>query len=75
MASSKTVKVVPLLDLRAHRVVSPPLEMARADGPPTGRLLDARHRPLRDLRISVTDRCNFRGSYCMPKGVFGKDYP
>ncbi|MFM9878936.1 MAG: GTP 3',8-cyclase MoaA, partial [Burkholderiaceae bacterium] len=31
-------------------------------------------RPLRDLRISVTDRCNFRCSYCMPKEVFDKDY-
>ena len=31
-------------------------------------------RPLRDLRISVTDRCNFRCIYCMPKEVFGKDY-
>ena len=31
-------------------------------------------RPLRDLRISVTDRCNFRCVYCMPKKVFGKDY-
>jgi cyclic pyranopterin phosphate synthase len=31
--------------------------------------------PLRDLRISVTDRCNFRCSYCMPKEVFDKDYP
>ena len=30
--------------------------------------------PLRDLRISVTDRCNFRCVYCMPKEVFGKDY-
>jgi cyclic pyranopterin phosphate synthase len=30
---------------------------------------------LRDLRISVTDRCNFRCVYCMPKEVFGKDYP
>ncbi|MFM0091743.1 GTP 3',8-cyclase MoaA [Paraburkholderia sediminicola] len=38
-------------------------------------LLDTRHRPLRDLRISVTDRCNFRCVYCMPKEVFGKDYP
>ncbi|APW42396.1 GTP 3',8-cyclase MoaA [Rhodoferax saidenbachensis] len=36
---------------------------------------DALGRPLRDLRISVTDRCNFRCSYCMPKEVFGKDYP
>lgn len=32
-------------------------------------------RPLRDLRISVTDRCNFRCTYCMPKEIFGKDYP
>jgi len=35
---------------------------------------DMRLRPLRDLRISVTDRCNFRCVYCMPKEVFGKDY-
>jgi cyclic pyranopterin phosphate synthase len=31
-------------------------------------------RPLRDLRVSVTDRCNFRCVYCMPKEVFGRDY-
>ena len=37
-------------------------------------LSDALGRPLRDLRISVTDRCNFRCVYCMPKEVFGKDY-
>jgi len=37
--------------------------------------LDRRRRPLRDLRISVTDRCNFRCVYCMPKTVFGRDYP
>ncbi|ASV96768.1 GTP 3',8-cyclase MoaA [Paraburkholderia aromaticivorans] len=37
-------------------------------------LRDTRLRPLRDLRISVTDRCNFRCVYCMPKEVFGKDY-
>ncbi|TWP33638.1 GTP 3',8-cyclase MoaA [Leekyejoonella antrihumi] len=35
---------------------------------------DALNRPLRDLRISVTDRCNFRCVYCMPKEVFGRDY-
>ena len=35
---------------------------------------DTRGRPLRDLRISVTDRCNFRCTYCMPKSVFDKDY-
>jgi cyclic pyranopterin phosphate synthase len=36
-------------------------------------LLDARHRPLRALRISVTDRCNFRCRYCMPREVFGAE--
>jgi len=36
--------------------------------------LDSRSRPLRDLRISVTDRCNFRCTYCMPKEIFGHDY-
>ena len=36
--------------------------------------LDTLGRPLRDLRISVTDRCNFRCVYCMPKEIFGKDY-
>lgn len=36
---------------------------------------DALGRPLRDLRISVTDRCNFRCRYCMPAEVFGPDYP
>src|SRR6185295_20439 len=36
--------------------------------------LDALGRPLRDLRISVTDRCNFRCTYCMPKEVFGRDF-
>jgi cyclic pyranopterin phosphate synthase len=36
--------------------------------------LDTLKRPLHDLRISVTDRCNFRCTYCMPRSVFGKDY-
>ncbi len=36
--------------------------------------MDLLGRPLRDLRISVTDRCNFRCVYCMPKEVFGRDY-
>ena len=35
---------------------------------------DTLGRPLRDLRISVTDRCNFRCTYCMPKEVFGRDF-
>lgn len=38
-------------------------------------VLDKLKRPLRDLRISVTDKCNFRCSYCMPAEIFGPDYP
>lgn len=37
-------------------------------------ITDTLQRPLRDLRISVTDRCNFRCTYCMPKEIFGDDY-
>ena len=40
----------------------------------TGALTDRKNRPLRDLRISVTDRCNFRCVYCMPKQIFGRDF-
>jgi cyclic pyranopterin phosphate synthase len=47
-----------------------------AESSPSGvsELRDTLGRPLRDLRISITDRCNFRCVYCMPKEVFGKDY-
>jgi cyclic pyranopterin phosphate synthase len=51
----------------------PPAASPASAGPAATR--DRRGRPLRDLRISVTDRCNFRCTYCMPKEVFGKDYP
>jgi len=44
--------------------------MAVADVP----LADTLARPLRDLRISVTDRCQFRCTYCMPREVFGRDF-
>jgi cyclic pyranopterin phosphate synthase len=40
----------------------------------TTRTVDRLERPVRDLRISVTDRCNFRCSYCMPKEVFGRNH-
>lgn len=50
-----------------------PIPQPRA--PLDGGLVDLRGRPVRDLRISVTDRCNFRCVYCMPKTVFGRDYP
>ncbi|ASU41202.1 GTP 3',8-cyclase MoaA [Herbaspirillum sp. meg3] len=43
--------------------------------PMQGVIVDRFARPLRDLRISVTDRCNFRCTYCMPKEIFDKDYP
>lgn len=42
--------------------------------PPTLPITDTLNRPLHDLRLSVTDRCNFRCTYCMPKEVFGRDY-
>ncbi|MHA7985949.1 GTP 3',8-cyclase MoaA [Rathayibacter sp. CAU 1779] len=42
--------------------------------PATGAVADRRGRQLTDLRVSVTDRCNFRCVYCMPREVFGRDY-
>ena len=64
-------RVIPLVDQRvAARAATVP---GRAITP-SGLLADQLGRPLRDLRISVTDRCNFRCSYCMPKEVFDKDY-
>jgi len=41
---------------------------------PSGVLLDTRSRPLQDLRISLTDRCNFRCVYCMPSEIFDRDH-
>ena len=38
------------------------------------KITDKFNRPMRDLRISVTDRCNFRCTYCMPKEVYGEAY-
>jgi cyclic pyranopterin phosphate synthase len=62
-------RVIPLVDARAMRPL--PATGPRAPGAaPADRL----GRPLRDLRISVTDRCNFRCSYCMPKEVFDQRY-
>lgn len=64
-------KVIPLVN---HRQGAPvpqvPDDVPDAGGP----LADRLGRPLRDLRISVTDRCNFRCSYCMPREVFDKHY-
>ncbi len=63
--------VIPLADLRYPAPV--PRVPARAIVA-SGLLADRLGRPLRDLRISVTDRCNFRCSYCMPKAIFDRDY-
>ncbi|MBA4741810.1 MAG: GTP 3',8-cyclase MoaA [Azoarcus sp.] len=51
-----------------------PLPEAPGEIPASGPLADPRGREVRDLRISVTDRCNFRCTYCMPRSVFDKDY-
>jgi cyclic pyranopterin phosphate synthase len=67
-----TDRIIPIADVRPEAPVPAIPEHASA---PTGLLSDARGRRLHDLRISVTDRCNFRCTYCMPKSVFGKDYP
>ncbi|MGH6610695.1 MAG: GTP 3',8-cyclase MoaA [Burkholderiaceae bacterium] len=67
-----TSRVIPLID---SRTPLPPLHFngAAAIGA-LGQIRDRLGRPLRDLRISVTDRCNFRCTYCMPKEVFDSSY-
>ncbi|MEZ5663198.1 MAG: GTP 3',8-cyclase MoaA [Burkholderiaceae bacterium] len=65
-------RVIPLVDQRIKALKA---NLPGTPIPAQGLLGDALGRPLRDLRISVTDRCNFRCSYCMPKEVFDKDYP
>ncbi|MDD5325774.1 MAG: GTP 3',8-cyclase MoaA, partial [Polaromonas sp.] len=67
----KANKIIPLADTRyASSVPVVPAHPVAA----TGLLRDTLGRPLRDLRLSVMDRCNFRCSYCMPKEIFDKDY-
>ncbi|MBN3767365.1 GTP 3',8-cyclase MoaA [Burkholderia sp. Ac-20365] len=61
-------RIIPVADVSAVPEVSGPVRA------PRGELTDTLSRPLRDLRISVTDRCNFRCVYCMPRAVFDKDY-
>ena len=65
-------RVIPLVD---QRLVSRAALVPQTPIEATGLLGDSLGRPLRDLRISVTDRCNFRCNYCMPKSIFDKDYP
>ncbi len=65
-------KVIYLTDARALNPMPP---MPDDDALVRHPFLDTRGRPLRDLRISVTDRCNFRCTYCMPREAFGADHP
>lgn len=64
---------VPIIDARADALSTPII--TRDNGTPlASSVLDRRQRPLHDLRISVTDRCNFRCSYCMPKHIFNQNH-
>ena len=60
--------IIPIADVRTLRIP------ARAGAATAATLVDTRGRRIRDLRISVTDRCNFRCTYCMPKEVFDSNY-
>jgi cyclic pyranopterin phosphate synthase len=67
-----TAKVIPIV----NRLVPGAMpRIPQGVAVPDGRMADTRGRRLHDLRISITDRCNFRCTYCMPKSVFDKDYP
>lgn len=66
-----TDRFIPVAD---HRFLNAMPETPSTLETPTGLLSDTLARSLQDLRISVTDRCNFRCVYCMPKDVFDKDY-
>ena len=72
--------IIPLTDIRATASAAARDAFVRAAAnapvPDESSLpVDVRRRPLHDLRISVTDRCNFRCVYCMPKDVYGRDFP
>ena len=68
---------LPVLDPAASAASAPTVRPAPRRALPLApgiRPSDTMGRPLRDLRISVTDRCNFRCTYCMPAEVFGRDF-
>ena len=68
-------KFIPVVDLRAGSLSVPASSLVAANSmSANGHVSDKLGRNLRDLRISVTDRCNFRCNYCMPKEIFDKDY-
>lgn len=64
-------KIIPVADLRYLNAVP---KIPSTLESPSGLVADTFARPLQDLRISVTDRCNFRCVYCMPSEIFDKDY-
>ncbi len=75
MTERQPPRVVPLIDQRLTALPAPTAAFSpNTQVTANGVLVDTRGRPLRDLRISVTDRCNFRCNYCMPKQIFDKDY-
>ena len=75
MSDPYTHRVIPLQDLRPSALALPEAVLRHDLLVSTnGLLADQRGRPLRDLRISVTDRCNFRCNYCMPKEIFDTHY-
>jgi cyclic pyranopterin phosphate synthase len=76
MIERDTHRVIPLMDQRPSGLAVPSAAFAHSTRlAANGLVADTLGRNLRDLRISVTDRCNFRCNYCMPKEVFGTDYP
>ena len=70
MNTDGTRAIIPIVDRRSQPET---IDLARPLVLDRG-LRDTRGRPLHDLRISVTDRCNFRCTYCMPKDVFDRDH-
>ncbi|WP_180126805.1 GTP 3',8-cyclase MoaA [Rhodoferax sp. BLA1] len=75
MSAPHTHRVIPLQDLRPQAWALPDAALRSTQRlVANGQLVDVRGRPLRDLRISVTDRCNFRCNYCMPKEIFDANY-
>jgi cyclic pyranopterin phosphate synthase len=76
MPDQDTHRIFPLMDVRPRgRPVPDAVRDADQRISASGLLTDSLGRSLGDLRISVTDRCNFRCNYCMPKEIFDKDYP
>jgi cyclic pyranopterin phosphate synthase len=65
---------IKLHDLRHQHLEKRPIKTTQSLNLAHKNALDQRQRPLQELRISVTDRCNFRCVYCMPKEKFGSDY-